>query len=324
MILPYIWVQVAHGFEVGLKQVIIVMPDFISKQEAVPTHELLKEDQDCVICLTTYGHRMSEGTIEHAVRLACGHVAGSLCLKAWLKRSNQCPFCRKELFPQPHQPDDDSEFREVTIDTAELELRSQFDQHRERTSDEVDELEAKALLSPANRVSRGIAGGENIQLWRGPSLRRRADLHSRELYDQVRAHQIRNGAHPPYTLPILEPWEVNSTLGWKSDLALFKYLQKVGAFRLPGMDLERSALPNPSDESLYNQLRNQGVRWHFDLRGWFQFGRRVTFRGLNQNYRTRRSFSIGSKARGLWRQLGSREASSMLETSKMMLALAER
>ena len=67
-----------------------------------------------MVCMEAYGTALSESTAaEEAVRLPCGHVFGSRCIKLWLcpKESNQnsCPCCRCELFalPQTEEKVDD-------------------------------------------------------------------------------------------------------------------------------------------------------------------------------------------------------------------------
>lgn len=228
---------------------------------------------------------MAEGTIEHAVRVSCGHVFGSLCLGRWLKSNNRCGFCRTELFPQPHQPHDDTELREITIAEAEARLLDQFERTRQPTADEIDEIEATGSAPSFRGGRRDVADTQQVRMLRGASLRRRADLHTRNTYDEARTSQIRNEVPYYEMLPALKPWEIASgTLGWEADLALFKYLQHREAFLFPGMDIVRRALEDPSDEHLYIYLRNEGARWDDFRRGWFQFGKRMNFAGVEAGH----------------------------------------
>lgn len=54
--------------------------------------------QQCHICLSVLGTVSEEGIIEHAVRLTCTHVFGSICISTWLKDHNTCPCCRRKLY----------------------------------------------------------------------------------------------------------------------------------------------------------------------------------------------------------------------------------
>jgi len=72
-------------------------------------------------------------------------------------------------------------------------------------------------------------------------------------------------------LPELEGWEhAGAALCWESDHVLFKRLQTLGAFRLPGMGMEQRIPPNPCDEGFYEQLRNKGARSNRARNGWFR------------------------------------------------------
>lgn len=287
------------------------MADFISKQEAVPTHELGEEDRECVICTTQFGDRMGEGTIEHAVRLTCKHIAGSLCLQGWLKTSRQCPFCRAELFPEPHEPLEPIHFdhiplvTETTIGEEEERLLEEFENCREPTADEIDELEATGSTLRFADNSGANAIDPETQPWRAASTRRRADRHSRDLYDEIRTLQIRSGVRESELLPVLERWElVSGTLSWDTDLKLFKYLQADGAFCFPGMLDVRFSLRNPSDECLYDHLRNQGARWDVARYGWFQYGRRMFFGTATPELSPAEEEFEQLKAQGAFRTLG--------------------
>ena len=260
--------------------------DFIKTQEAIPTHELPEDDRECAICTTEYGHRMADGRIEHAVKLSCKHIAGSLCLQQWLTDNTQCAFCRIELFPKSREPrgtlarNDRSEMRETTIGEEEERLLDEFEMDREPTADEVDEREATASSSSilAEREFNMGASVDTVQRAKTASLRRRADWYSRVLYDEFRGQQIRSGDRESEILPRLTRWEAASgSLGWESDLKLFNHLRGEGAFNLSGMFELRFKLSDPSDACLYEHLRDHGYRWDIARHGWFRFGRRMLF-----------------------------------------------
>ncbi len=168
---------------------------------------------------------------------------------------------------------------ETTIGEVEDRLLADFEEHRVPTEDEVDELEASGRSGTWNHVSND--NEQATQSWRAAAVRRRSDMHTRNLYDDERINQIQTGILRDDILPALEPWElIGGAIGWQSDRALFRHLQAVGAFSVPGMESDRRTPPNISDEAFYEQLRNNGVRYIRERHGWFRYGKRVFFGGV--------------------------------------------
>ena len=74
---------------------------------SVDMETLDKDDQNCSICRVEYSSSSSasdqqEDPVETPVRLPCGHVFGTQCLKAWLTHAagagnKTCPTCRHQL-----------------------------------------------------------------------------------------------------------------------------------------------------------------------------------------------------------------------------------
>lgn len=96
----------SHGTEVAAVQIPVVMVRQADGQAIVRASKERREsvlhgaslsmtrmnDHDCIICQEVY----NEGDV--AVRIpACGHVFHEACVMMWLRRSNTCPFCRREL-----------------------------------------------------------------------------------------------------------------------------------------------------------------------------------------------------------------------------------
>lgn len=167
---------------------------------------------------------------------------------------------------------------ETTIGEVEVRLLADFEEHREPTEDEVDAAEATGHF----RIqSHGSNDEEAAQSWRAAAIRRRSDVHTRNLYDAVRIDQIQAGIPRDDILPNLEPWELaGGVLGWESDRALFRHLQMMGAFRIPGMESERRASLDISDEASYERLRNTGARYIPARHGWYRYGKRILFNGI--------------------------------------------
>ena len=63
-----------------------------------------EENAQCPVCFQKYGTLTDTGATESEIRLPCNHTLGSMCAFKWLKSSNTCPFCRKELFAAPLHP----------------------------------------------------------------------------------------------------------------------------------------------------------------------------------------------------------------------------
>ncbi|RPA86866.1 hypothetical protein BJ508DRAFT_121245 [Ascobolus immersus RN42] len=62
--------------------------------------DLPESDATCNICMEGYveiKYSEDKPKREHPMRMTCGHVFGSGCLKQWLSQHNTCPTCRKEL-----------------------------------------------------------------------------------------------------------------------------------------------------------------------------------------------------------------------------------
>jgi len=63
-----------------------------------PNHSLLLE-QRCSICNDPLTLPNTDGSLEHAAILPCGHVFGATCIKRWLEESSHhdCPACRRPI-----------------------------------------------------------------------------------------------------------------------------------------------------------------------------------------------------------------------------------
>lgn len=62
--------------------------------------DLPEEDRCCNICMEQYveeKYPCDKPKQENAMRMPCGHVFGSYCLKQWLQNHNTCPACRMEV-----------------------------------------------------------------------------------------------------------------------------------------------------------------------------------------------------------------------------------
>ena len=69
-------------------------------------------------------------------------------------------------------------------------------------------------------------------------------------------------------------------LGWKHGRLLFVELFIRGAFDLPGMRQQYRDERHMTSEQIYEDLRNQGARYIPGRNGWFLFGRRIMFSGV--------------------------------------------
>lgn len=78
---------------------------FIARLQRVEASPLDDGDRKCFICRGEYCTQLSDSSVqEHAVRLPCGHVAGSECIGLWLRNlegRNSCPLCQKVFFEVP-------------------------------------------------------------------------------------------------------------------------------------------------------------------------------------------------------------------------------
>lgn len=98
----------------------------LSQLQAVVVANL--EDKTCFICAQEYRTPQPDnGVIEDAIRLPCGFVIGSVCMRIWLHRHHTCPHCRQELFPKDqvedpihqHEYSDEESDRESDESSAE-------------------------------------------------------------------------------------------------------------------------------------------------------------------------------------------------------------
>ncbi|MCJ1452382.1 hypothetical protein MMC28_002725 [Mycoblastus sanguinarius] len=267
--------------------------EFLKRQLAIPADELPADERLCTICTCKYGAKNPDGTVEYVLQFSeCKHKFGSNCIETWLKQSNECPLCRRELYPGskiesiPRYDDDasesgsegdwDSEDEEMAERRdQEAEALEEFEREREPTVDELDEFEATGSGALPFEMQAQATGPETRQ-WRLASTRRRGALADRALYQQVRERQLRDGTSP--VLPFVH--RSQAILDWEDDRALFEYLRGIGAFRQPGMDIERLRQIKSSDEEIYEYLRNQGAKWVLSRNGWYLFGRRMVFAGI--------------------------------------------
>jgi len=61
-----------------------------------PANQSFLLNQCCSICNDPLSFPNTDGSLEHAVILQCGHVFGAICIKRWLEESSHhdCPACR--------------------------------------------------------------------------------------------------------------------------------------------------------------------------------------------------------------------------------------
>ncbi|KAH0544490.1 hypothetical protein FGG08_001388 [Glutinoglossum americanum] len=86
----------------------------ISGLQDVPIDSLSEEDRTCSICMDPFGEvEPTSGTCETPLKLPCGHIFGSACIRTWLKEHCTCPACRRKLESEivhshapPHQARD--------------------------------------------------------------------------------------------------------------------------------------------------------------------------------------------------------------------------
>ena len=101
----------------------------------------IRPNGDCVICMEETGKPNREtGCVELQLRLPCSHVAGSDCLRTWLREHNSCPICRREVFPTQRRvlhgmwPDGESESESESDSDSESD--DDFDEEQRSDDDE--------------------------------------------------------------------------------------------------------------------------------------------------------------------------------------------
>ena len=94
----------------------------------------------CCICLEQYGTLKERGMTECEIRLHGDHTVGSMCAWTWLKtnNNNNCPQCRKVLFPADPNPHDIMEDVVLSLPLASSEPDSSDDE-TVNSSDDDDE-----------------------------------------------------------------------------------------------------------------------------------------------------------------------------------------
>ena len=78
-------------------------------------------EQNCPLCFETL-------TIKNAVNPSCGHTHCSTCFWKWARKSNACPFCRKDLIGRERQ-------KELELANL-LERRTEIREHLEEMYNE--------------------------------------------------------------------------------------------------------------------------------------------------------------------------------------------
>ena len=63
----------------------------IKRQKPIEYKETASNTKQCAICLEDFENKMS------VIKLKCGHIFCTECIKKWLKNSLTCPYCRKKL-----------------------------------------------------------------------------------------------------------------------------------------------------------------------------------------------------------------------------------
>ncbi|KAI5786432.1 hypothetical protein DFH27DRAFT_258406 [Peziza echinospora] len=75
-------------------------PNAIADLQTLRLSDLPEEDRNCNICMEPYiddRYPCDQPKRENAMKMPCGHVFGSYCLKQWLENHNTCPACRMEV-----------------------------------------------------------------------------------------------------------------------------------------------------------------------------------------------------------------------------------
>ena len=72
--------------------------DFITSLPEIDVTANLEEDHTCCICLSDFGSNDGDGESEVGLRLPCGHLLGSSCVRNYLARNTTCPLCRMVVY----------------------------------------------------------------------------------------------------------------------------------------------------------------------------------------------------------------------------------
>ena len=257
---------------------------FLDQQLAIPTEDLAVDQRKCYICHGRIGKKDPEtGQVECAIRLsACGHIFGSNCLETWVSQphgesnSNTCPICRAVLFERE---------REVSVP----DIIGLLDREAERVRNLASEdTQMELTATGRSRVNTFEEGPPNevTDPTRIALLRRLGASRDVILYDRLVTTQTqdgrRNALYPRQNCSL-------EILTAQEDHSLFCELEARGAFQVPGMNIGRASgdangrTHQPqwsSNTEAYETLRNQGVRWDHLRNGWFRFGWRVVFNGV--------------------------------------------
>lgn len=243
--------------------------EFIAQLQRVEISSLDEGDKMCSICWGEFGTQLSDsGVLEHALRLPCGHMAGSECIGLWLKDAggrNSCPQCQQVLF-------------EIAVTRYENGQYWLGDQRIYQRLESMSEVFHSALesLSP-NSWETIIQGGpqsfidsldrklEMRLLREGPDgllakTQQSRRQRERALYDTFNnngAFTVRRdvaGAFPAHDQE-LSANQANDLLSPKQEIDLFKALEVRGAFR----DLWN----NQARWQMWTSLRSMG--WAYEL-----------------------------------------------------------
>ncbi|KAL7271250.1 hypothetical protein RUND412_006002 [Rhizina undulata] len=118
----------------------------------------LKEDDDsCIICMEDYVDIVASTDSpkqEHALKMPCGHVFGSHCLKLWLREHYSCPTCRKELDSIALEDRDRREERRTRISPR---LQMEYRRHRRMNSNREPEAVTRQVAQGWSRTEVDVA-----------------------------------------------------------------------------------------------------------------------------------------------------------------------
>lgn len=215
----------------------------------VPENEL--EDPVCPCCLVAYGEPGPEGEKpERPLKTLCNHIFGENCLDTWLP-NNSCPLCRRKLYDgveiSDHMvpvgdgtarrtrifhplPRNNPAARQIAPEPVEIVLDDELEQYGDELFNSV---QAAGLDDPIHFEFVDVPTVESRRWWR--------------LYQDLGAE----GHFSPGA-------EFVETLTWIHERALFRELQRRGAFNYPDM---REALNFQRDIRIYRMLRLEGACW---------------------------------------------------------------